>query len=284
MFQPRKGDGVRIPDAEGDGKDLVALGWDSAIDQVRTSATCRSVSGRHAHRFAQRVVSGGATIAFTYEGKGTLVKKNSTGGRCSTNDQCTRLNSRGSGGSGIRMVLTGTPWGWVGDRIGDTIGWIQGRIDDLESFARGLPDDLRAIFWSLAAAQFALEAPITMGISLTILARSEFDITYLADQGVFLVTHCRGLCEDIQNALGKSMDVDAYTIGLFVFTKNDRIDEDLLAHEIQHVRQFEVLGDRFWDVYVGNGALSVMGCAVAGWGGTCWADTNLLERMAEALS
>jgi RHS repeat-associated protein len=119
-----------------------------------------------------------------------------------------------------------------------------------------------------------LRAPVT-----NLLAGSSSSIRagmFERGRGIVIVEHCTGACKSLLDALGES----AVAIGRHIFSKLS-LAPALLEHELKHVEQYELLGDAFIPLYLGNQGLAAAYCATkSGDFSGCIDYNNVLERTA----
>jgi RHS repeat-associated protein len=89
--------------------------------------------------------------------------------------------------------------------------------------------------------------------------------------GITLITGCGDICDFIGVP---------FTIGHTIFTNQSSIPAVVLAHETRHVRQYEVLGDLFWYVYIPNNLPCFAYAAGGGSLQDCVHSISILERQA----
>jgi hypothetical protein len=92
--------------------------------------------------------------------------------------------------------------------------------------------------------------------------------THDKEGGITEVTGCGGIC----SLLGRP-----FTIGHTIFTSGSSLLAPVtFAHEKRHVRQYEILGDLFWPIYVAN----AIPCIASGDFNACVHDIGILEKLA----
>jgi RHS repeat-associated protein len=122
---------------------------------------------------------------------------------------------------------------------------------------------------------YELRAPITNYLAGELFRYSEGRVRE-KEGGIVILDSCTGACKTLLDALGES----AITIGRYIFSTESLIDP-LLSHELKHVKQYELLGDAFIPLYLGNQGLASGYCAVRGGDfESCIEHNNIFERTA----
>ena len=127
-----------------------------------------------------------------------------------------------------------------------------------------------------------------MMIEQTLLHGSGGQLVQVAETSAQVLQNCTGICADFLVVVGAA----AFTVGHTIFSAGPLLgigglpaglDEAvLLDHELEHVRQYEILGDDFFRVYFGAALTAVPYCAVFHSSGfaDCVHDHNILEVLA----
>ncbi len=162
----------------------------------------------------------------------------------SESDWAILLNSTGYNFKG---PLEGTLGGFV-DRVGDTVG---GAIDVVGSAVDSAGDAIvDAAEWGIEASldlTYMPRTPLTRKIETGVTLTSGGDPPRSLGGGVTVIENVTGAALEFLNAVGK----EAFTVGKTIFVRGTLPEtRGLREHELRHVRQYEVLGDAFWPIYL----------------------------------
>jgi RHS repeat-associated protein len=136
---------------------------------------------------------------------------------------------------------------------------IQASVDCILADIVGCTYPMRARFTIALESAAVADALVTGGVP------------HPKEGGITLITNCGGICDLVGVP---------FVIGHTIFTSDSSIDAATLAHEIQHVRQYELLGDLFWAIYLPNNAACLKQAIGSGSFQGCIHDRNILEILA----
>lgn len=123
---------------------------------------------------------------------------------------------------------------------------------------------------------YPIRAPMTIALENFISMYSWGDV-HSKEGGIRIVSNCQGLCRILMDY--PLQGAEAFTVGHTIFARNEILNRPVtLQEELNHVRQYELLGDYFLVTYLAN---VIVALPVCGFDVQCHRNLNILERTAQ---